>query len=103
MQGPSSLDKNNLTISISKLNINRGTTDASNKPRSNNDNSLSSKSDGADAIALAKNQAQLKAEQSLAQNKGVSYGKSGILLNNSSNEEQKQIFVQRKDAPDGSL
>ena len=66
MPGPSSLAKDNLTISISKLDINRSTTDASNKPRTNNDNSLSSKSDGANAIALAKNQAQLKAEQSLA-------------------------------------
>ncbi|MFI5405279.1 MAG: right-handed parallel beta-helix repeat-containing protein [Nitrososphaerales archaeon] len=96
MPGPSSLAKDNLTISISKLDINRSTTDASNKPRTDNDNSLSSKSDGANAIALAKNQAQLKAEQSLAQNKGVSYGKSGVLLNNSSKEEQKQIVVQRK-------
>ena len=63
---------------------------------SDNDNSLSSKSDGANPISLAKNQAQLKAEQSLAQNKGVSYGKSGVLSNNSSKEEQKQIVVQRK-------
>ena len=94
--GPSSLAKDNLTISISNLDISRSTTDASNKPRTNNDNSLSSKSDGADAIDIAKNQAQLKAEQSLAQNIGVSHGKPGILLDNSSNEEQKQIVVGRK-------
>ena len=95
MPGASSLAKNNSTISISKLNINHSTTDANNSPRTNNDNSLSSKSDG-NAIDIAKNQAQLKAEQSLTQIKGVSYSKTGILLNNSSNEEQKQIVVQRK-------
>ena len=62
IQGASSLDKDNLTISISKLSDNRSTTatDVTNKPRSYNDNSLSSKSDGADPIVLAKNQAQLK-------------------------------------------
>ena len=95
--GPSSLDKNNLTISNSQLTNNRSTTDVSNKPRSNNDNSLSSKSNGVDPLTLAKNQAQLRAEQSLAENKGVAFGKSGILSDNSSNEEQKQIFVERKD------
>ena len=89
--GPSSLVKDNLTSSISKL-----TTDVTNKSHSNNDNSLSSKSDGVDPIALAKNQAQLKAEQSLARNKGISLGKSGILSDNSSNEEQKQFIVQKK-------
>ena len=100
--GPSSLDKNNLTISISKLTNNQSTTDVSNKPRSNNDNSLSSKSNGLDPLTLAKNQAQLRAEQSLAQNKGVAFGKSRILSDNSSNEEQKKIFVERKD-PHGEL
>ena len=57
---------------------------------------MSSKSDGADPIVLAKNQAQLKAEQSLAQNKGVDFSKSGILSNNSSNGEQKHTIVRGK-------
>jgi mannuronan 5-epimerase len=94
--GPSSLAKDNLTISISKLTNHRSTTDVTNKPHSNNDNSLSSRSDGVDPIALAKNQAQLKAEQSLARNKGIALGKSAILSDNSSNEEQKQFIVQKK-------
>jgi parallel beta-helix repeat protein len=94
--GPPSLAKDNLTISISKLTNNQSNSDVTNKPHSNNDNSLSRKSDGVDPEALAKNQAQLKAEQSLARNKAVAFGKSDILSNNSSDEEQKQIIVQKK-------
>ena len=49
-----------------------------------------------DLLTNHANQAQLKAEQSLAQNKGVDSGKSGILSNNSSNGEQKHTIVRGK-------
>jgi hypothetical protein len=57
---------------------------------------LSSKSNGVDPLTLAKNQAQCRAELSLAQNKVVAFGKSGILSDNSSNEEQKKFLSREK-------